>query len=176
VAECFYCGTDTKLTRAHLFHQDIRAALPNESTEVTLAASSIRAGGLIRDHIYTGDVREMYVKILCDPCNRLWMEPIEKAASPIIESIMDTRRVPPTKDLFRLAHWATIVGALRNADRPQFRRSCRPPPSNQVHPNRSASGLRNALHLDLRYLPGHPIRLHALRGRLDRERSWGVLV
>lgn len=120
MAECFYCGTDTKLTRAHLFHRDIRAALPNESTEVTLAASSIRAGGLIRDHIYTGDVREMYVKILCDPCNRLWMEPIEKAASPIIKSIMDTRRVPPTKDLFRLAHWATIVGALATQTGPSF--------------------------------------------------------
>jgi len=119
MAECFYCGTDTKLTRAHLFHQDIRAALPNESTEVTLAASSA-GGGLVQDLIYTGDVRELNVKKLCDPCNRLWMEPIERAASPIIEALMGGLGAPPPKDLFRLAHWATIVGALATQTGPSF--------------------------------------------------------
>lgn len=120
MAECFYCGTNTKLTRAHLFHQDIRAALPNESSEVTLAASSIRAGGLVQDLIFTGDVREMYVKKLCDPCNRLWMEPIERAAGPIVESIMGGRGAPPPRDLFRLAHWATIFSALATQTGPSF--------------------------------------------------------
>ena len=119
MAECFFCGTDAKLTRAHLFHQDIRAALPNESTEVTLAASSI-AGGLVQDLIYTGDVREMNVKKLCGPCNRLWMEPIERAVGPIIKALMGGHGAPPPKDLFRLAHWATIVGALATQTGPRF--------------------------------------------------------
>jgi hypothetical protein len=47
MAECFYCGTDAKLTRAHLLHQRIREALQNESMEVTLGSSSVRSGGLI---------------------------------------------------------------------------------------------------------------------------------
>lgn len=112
MAECFYCGTDAKLTRAHLLHQRIREALRNESTKVTLGSSSIRSRGVNRDHLYTGDVREIRVKNLCEQCNSRWMEPIEQAAVPIIEAIMQGRGMPPLKDLFRLAHWSTVVGAL----------------------------------------------------------------
>lgn len=112
MAECFYCGTDAKLTRAHLFHQRIREALQNDSTEVTLGLSSVRAGGLARDLLYRGDVREIHVRALCDPCNSRWMEPIERAAGPILESIMQGRGLPQPRELFRLAHWYTVVGAL----------------------------------------------------------------
>jgi|GEM_PF-3711388 len=112
MAECFYCGTDAKHTRAHLLHQRIRAALQNESMEVTLGSSRARSGGLDRDLLYSGDVREIYVKPLCGQCNSLWMEPIEQAAGPILESIMRGRGVPQPRDLFRLAHWSTVVGAL----------------------------------------------------------------
>ncbi|BBX83717.1 hypothetical protein MAUB_15900 [Mycolicibacterium aubagnense] len=91
MAECFYCGTDAKLTRAHLLHQRIREALRNESTKVTLGSSSVRSRGLNRDHLYTGDVREIHVKNLCERCNSRWMEPIEQAAAPIIEAIMQGR-------------------------------------------------------------------------------------
>lgn len=112
MAECFYCGTNAKLTRAHLLHQTIREALANESTNVTLGSSSARSRGLDRDLLYSGDAREIQVKNLCEQCNSRWMEPIEQAAAPIIEGIMDGRGMPPPKDLFRLAHWSTIVGAL----------------------------------------------------------------
>lgn len=112
MAECFYCGTDAKLTRAHLFHQRIREALPNESTGMTLGSSSVRSGGVERDLLRPGDIREMNVKILCVQCNSRWMEPIEKAAAPILESIMRGEAFPPARDLFRLAHWSTVVGAL----------------------------------------------------------------
>jgi hypothetical protein len=112
MAECFYCGTDATLTRAHLFHQRIRDALPNESTEVTIGLSSVRGGGLVRDILYPGDVREMNVRNLCGDCNSRWMEPIEQAAGPVLESIMRGQGVPQPRDLFKLAHWATVVGAL----------------------------------------------------------------
>ncbi|MFF7941505.1 hypothetical protein ACFZC5_17470 [Nocardia gamkensis] len=112
MAECFYCGTDEKLTRAHLFHQRIREVLPNESMGVTLASSSVRSGGVERDLLRPGDVREMNIKILCGHCNSRWMEPIEEAAAPVLESIMRGKGFPPVRDLFRLAHWSIVVGAL----------------------------------------------------------------
>ncbi|TDP31471.1 hypothetical protein [Nocardia ignorata] len=112
MAECFYCGTDEKLTRAHLFHQRIREVLANESEGLTLASSSVRSGGVERDLLRPGDVREMNVKILCVRCNSRWMEPIEKAAAPVLGSIMRGIGVPPPRDLFRLAHWSIVVGAL----------------------------------------------------------------
>lgn len=112
MAECFYCGTDEKLTRAHIFQQRIREALPNESLEVTIGKTSVRSEGLERDHLYRGDVRQMHVKNMCGQCNSRWMEPIEKAAGPIMEAIMQGRGFPPPRDLFRLAHWSTVVGAL----------------------------------------------------------------
>ncbi|WP_458689027.1 hypothetical protein [Nocardia tengchongensis] len=65
-----------------------------------------------RDLLVPGDVREMNVKILCIQCNSRWMEPIEKAAAPVLESIMRGEGVPPARDLFRLAHWSIVVGAL----------------------------------------------------------------
>lgn len=112
MAECFYCGTDEKLTRAHIFQQRIREALPNESHEVTIGLSSVRSGGLERDILYRGDVREAHVKNLCGQCNSRWMEPIEQAAGPILESIMQGQGIPQPRDLFKLAHWSTVVGAL----------------------------------------------------------------
>ncbi|MGN7780478.1 hypothetical protein ACTJJE_13270 [Mycolicibacterium sp. 22603] len=86
--------------------------LQNESMEVTLGSSSVKSGGVNRDILYPGDVREIYVKNLCGQCNSRWMEPIEQAAGPILESIMRGRGVPQPRDLFRLAHWSTVVGAL----------------------------------------------------------------
>jgi hypothetical protein len=52
------------------------------------------------------------VKILCHQCNSRWMEPIEQAAAPIFESILRGQGLPRPRDLFRLAHWSTVVGAL----------------------------------------------------------------
>jgi hypothetical protein len=48
------------------------------------------------------------------------MEPIEQAAAPIIEAIMHGRGMPPPKDLFRLAHWSTVVGALATQTASRF--------------------------------------------------------
>ncbi|PPJ36398.1 hypothetical protein C5E45_20325 [Nocardia nova] len=79
---------------------------------MTLGSSSVRSGGVERDLLRPGDIREMNVKILCVQCNSRWMEPIEKAAAPILESIMRGEAFPPARDLFRLAHWSTVVGAL----------------------------------------------------------------
>lgn len=112
MTECYYCGADEKMTRAHIFHQRIREALPNDSLEVTIGTSSVRSGGVERDLLYRGDIRNIHVKILCIRCNSRWMEPIEQAAAPIFELIMQDGGLPPTRDLFRLAHWSTIVGAL----------------------------------------------------------------
>lgn len=120
MAECFYCGTDAKLTRAHLFHQRIRQALPNECTEVNLGSSSVRSGGVERDLSYSGDAREMNVKNMCGQCNSRWMEPIEQAAGPILKAIMRGGGFPQPRDLFRLAHWSTVVGVLATQTGAQF--------------------------------------------------------
>lgn len=120
MAECFYCGTDEKLTRAHLFQQRIREAIPNESEEVTIARTSVKSGGIERNLLFPGDVRETHVKNLCTQCNSRWMEPIEQAAGPILESIMQGGGFPPRSDLFRLAHWFTIVAALATQTSGQF--------------------------------------------------------
>ncbi|WP_141215365.1 MULTISPECIES: hypothetical protein [unclassified Rhodococcus (in: high G+C Gram-positive bacteria)] len=112
MAECFYCGSDKKMTRAHLFQQFIRDALQNESQDITMAHSGIQGQGLDLDVIYRGDIRAKHVKILCQDCNGKWMEPIEQAAAPVLASIMRDRGLPPRSDLFQVAHWAVIVNAL----------------------------------------------------------------
>lgn len=112
MAECFYCGADEKLTRAHLFQQRIREAIPNESLEMTISRTSVKSGGIERNLLFPGDVRETHVKNLCIQCNSRWMEPIEQAAGPILESTMQGGGLLQSRDLFRLAHWSTIVGAL----------------------------------------------------------------
>lgn len=55
----------------------------------------------------------MNVKIPCVHCSSGWMEPIEKAAAPILESIMRGEGFPPARDLFRLATWSTVLGRPR---------------------------------------------------------------
>lgn len=120
MAECFYCGSDERLTRAHLFQQRIREAIPNESLEITIARSSFSAGGIERDLLFPGDIRKTHVKNLCIQCNSRWMEPIEQAAGPILETIMQDGGFPETRDLFRLAHWSTVVGALATQTSSQF--------------------------------------------------------
>jgi hypothetical protein len=110
MAECFYCGIDAKLTRAHIFHQRIREALQNESTGVTLGSSTVRSGGLDRDLLYPGDVREIYVKNLCEHCNSRWMEPIEQAAGP--PSSNQSCEVGDFHSQETCSGWSTVVGAL----------------------------------------------------------------
>lgn len=114
MAECFYCGSNENMTRAHLFQQRIRDALENESPEITMAHSSVKGHGpgLDLDLIYKGDIRTRNVKILCQDCNGRWMEPIERTVAPVLETVMRGGGLPPTLDLFRLAHWAVIVNAL----------------------------------------------------------------
>lgn len=112
MAECFYCGSDKRLTRAHLFQQFIRDELQNESQDITMAHSGVDGQGLDLDRIYRGDIRSRDVKTLCQDCNGKWMEPIERAAAPALASIMRSGGFPPRSELFRVAHWAVIVNAL----------------------------------------------------------------
>lgn len=112
MAECFYCGVDEKLTRAHLFQKPIRDALANVSDEMVSVQSSLGVDGLEMDKIQRRDIRNRHIRILCGGCNNGWMEQVEQAAEPVLKAIMRERSIPPVSDLFRLAHWAVIVNAL----------------------------------------------------------------
>lgn len=112
MAECFFCGTDETLTRAHLFQQSFRDAISMASGEVSLSASSSKEQGAYRDVLYRGDIRQSNAASLCSNCNNGWMNDIEQAAGPVFTSIMNGEGFPPPPDLFKLAHWSVVVGAL----------------------------------------------------------------
>ncbi|MDR6639459.1 hypothetical protein [Paenarthrobacter nitroguajacolicus] len=80
--------------------------------KVSLAASSVQMPGVYRDILYGGDIREINVSSLCAACNNGWMNHIEQAASPVFRSIMNGGGFPPPADLFKLAHWSVVLGAL----------------------------------------------------------------
>lgn len=112
MAVCFFCGDDEALTRAHLFQQMFRDAIGMSPGEVSLSASSIREPGAYRDLLYSGDIRQAKVTSLCSSCNNGWMNDIEQAAGPVFTSIMNGGGFPWPADLFKLAHWSVVVGAL----------------------------------------------------------------
>lgn len=112
MSECFFCGRDEPLTRAHLFQKRIRDSMTVAAGPVGLAASSVTTLGIYRDLVFEGDIRQSNVTSLCGDCNNNWMNSIEVAAAPVFESIMQNKGFPPVPDLFKLAHWASIVGAL----------------------------------------------------------------
>ena len=112
MAECFFCGRDEKLTRAHLFQDRFRQAIGSGEGTVRLGASSYTTDGVYRDLIFPGDIRLTKVTSLCKECNGRWMNQIEMAAAPVFESIMRGEGFPPPGQLMKLAHWATVVGAL----------------------------------------------------------------
>lgn len=112
VAECFYCGMNASLTRAHLFQQTFRDAISASSGEVALASSSSQALGMSSDIVYPGDARQSNVTSLCARCNNGWMNDIEVAAGPAFQAIMRGAGFPRPEALFKLAHWAIVVGAL----------------------------------------------------------------
>lgn len=112
MAQCFFCDRDETLTRAHLFQTRFRNAIGAGDGMVSLASSSVATPGVNRDLLFPGDIRERYVTSLCRNCNNIWMNDIECAAAPVFESIMQLKGFPPPSDLFKLAHWATVVGAL----------------------------------------------------------------
>ncbi|WP_459385247.1 hypothetical protein [Arthrobacter humicola] len=112
VPECFFCGANEKLTKAHLFQQSFRDAVNVDSDEVSLAASSVEELGVYRDLLYSGDIRQANATSLCSGCNNGWMNDIEQAAGPVFTSIMNGDGFPPPAGLFKLAHWSVVVGAL----------------------------------------------------------------
>ena len=112
MALCFFCGADESLTRAHLFQSRFRDSIKEVKIPVSLAASSSKAPGEYRDVVYDGDIRKSHVTSLCKDCNNNWMNSIEVAAAPVFESIMGNKGFPVISDLFKLAHWASLVGAL----------------------------------------------------------------
>lgn len=123
MAKCFYCGTDAKLTRAHLFQQDFRRAVPREQDDpgrVSMVAASATERGVYRDQTYPGDVRNVNVTSLCESCNSGWMNDIETAAAPAFTKIMNKPAFPEPASLFKLAHWAVVVAALSSETIPQL--------------------------------------------------------
>ena len=120
MAQCFYCNADAKLTKAPLLQKEIRHSVKFQESQVSLAASSARSGGAYRDVLHNGDIRDAKVTSLCSICNNIWMNRIELAAAPIFKSIMSGEGAPPPAGLFKLAHWAVVVGALTSALFPQL--------------------------------------------------------
>ena len=112
MAQCFFCQRDEPLTRAHLLQKRFRESIRAAEIPVSLAASSVNTLGTYRDVIHNGDIRKTYVTSLCSDCNNNWMNSIEVAAAPVFEAIMEDKGFPPVPDLFKLAHWASVVGAL----------------------------------------------------------------
>lgn len=112
MAECFFCGNDETLTKAHLFQKGFREMFEKHEGKVSLASSSISTPGVSRDVVFKGDVGQTNVVSLCGDCNNNWMNQIEQAAAPAFKSIMQNKGFPKPADLFKLAHWAVVLSAL----------------------------------------------------------------
>lgn len=112
MAQCFFCGQDERLTRAHLFQSQFRDAVDGGFGTVSLSASGVAARGINRDLLFQGDIRTQHVTSLCKKCNNDWMNRIECAAAPGFESIMQNKGLPSPPELFKLAHWSTVLGIL----------------------------------------------------------------
>ncbi|MFC6022913.1 hypothetical protein ACFP2T_43030 [Plantactinospora solaniradicis] len=112
MAECFYCGQDEKLTRAHLFQQRFRDLMGTGDEITRLGSSSHASSGIDRAIEHEGDIRNSVVTALCGDCNNNWMQGIEVAAAPAFATIVRDHGLPQPQELLRLAHWATVVAAL----------------------------------------------------------------
>lgn len=112
MAECFFCGRDEKLTRAHLFQQQFRDVMGKGDGTTRIGSASHAVNGVDRAIEYGGDVRRVHVTALCGDCNNVWMNGIESAAAPAFATIVRDHSLPPPEQLLKLAHWATVVAAL----------------------------------------------------------------
>lgn len=112
MAECFFCGRDEKLTRAHLFQRAFRDVLGTGDGQTRLGSASAAVKGVQREITYGGDIRQMKVTALCGDCNGRWMNGIEVAAAPAFAAIVRDHGLPRPKELLNLAHWCVVISVL----------------------------------------------------------------
>jgi len=140
MAECFFCFSDSKLTRAHLFQRRFRDAInAHPGKQVYLSSASVSHRGINRSLAYPGDMRQLHVTALCRDCNSNWMQSIEIAAAPTFAEVVQGDRVPPPVAMLTLAHWAVVISALSSELYPALQI-----PKNQRREIRESPGLPNA--------------------------------
>jgi hypothetical protein len=137
MAECFFCFSDGKLTRAHLFQTRFREAIDaHPGKHVYLSSASVDHGGINRSLAYPDDMRQVHVTALCRDCNSNWMQSIEIAAVPTFAEVVQGDRVPPPVAMLALAHWAVVLSALSSELYPALQI-----PKNQRREIRESPGL-----------------------------------
>jgi hypothetical protein len=137
VAECFFCGKDEKLTRAHLFQRAFRDVLGTGDGQTRLGSASVAIKGVQREITYGSDIRQTKVTALCGDCNGRWMNRIEVAAAPAFATIVRDHGLPQAKELLKLAHWSVVISVL----------------SSELHPG---LGIPRSLRREVRHAPCLP--------------------
>jgi hypothetical protein len=102
---CVFCGSDSKLTREHVFGRWLRNYFPNGGEAEYLR----RQIDFDADKVHTrpGPSFDMVVRDYCAACNNGWMSELESAAEPILGPMLrGETKILAAPEQHTLATWA----------------------------------------------------------------------
>jgi len=112
MATCIFCGTDTKLTKEHIWPDWLKNYIPKDMPNY-LAAKTIESFEKASEQTVKrigGDPHSRRVKCVCGDCNNGWMSDLQQLAKPIVVPIIEGKSVTLNeKEQKIIASWSAMA-------------------------------------------------------------------
>ena len=116
--QCVFCGEPRKLTRGHIFGDQLVEALPPGKGDTPFLGKVYQMDDTGKqwvqlEHREMPSSHEMPVRVICDPCNRVWMGGHETAVKAVLLNAQrrTTYRISRVQQE-TLASWIYIISIL----------------------------------------------------------------